>query len=37
MMWDEKNAQYMLALRAKTESGLGASRVQPLIIPAAAA
>jgi hypothetical protein len=23
MMWDKKNAQYMLALSVKTESGLG--------------
>jgi hypothetical protein len=36
MMQDEKNAHYTLALRAKTESGLWASRVQPLIVPATA-
>jgi hypothetical protein len=37
MMWDERNAQYMLALRAKAESRLWSSKVEPLIIPAAAA
>ncbi|MDR0759166.1 MAG: hypothetical protein LBF74_03540 [Treponema sp.] len=37
MKWNKKNAQYMLMLRAKAESGLWASRVQPLITPVAAA
>jgi hypothetical protein len=34
MRWDERNAQYMLALRAKTESGLWPSKVEPLIVAA---
>jgi hypothetical protein len=34
MRWDERNAQYMLALRAKTESGLWPSKVEPLITAA---
>lgn len=34
MRWDERNAQYMLALRAKTESGQWAAKVVPLIAAA---
>jgi hypothetical protein len=36
-MRDGKNAQYIPALRASTKNGLWASKVDPLIAPAAVA